>query len=487
MQIYNSLSRRKEEFKPLDGKTVRIYACGPTVYDFSHIGHARVFIVWDVIQRYLRSKGYDVIFVRNVTDIDDKIINKAKEEGRTPEQVARRYLYEFWRDMDALNVQAPDYEPRATEFVTQMIDFIKGLIDKGKAYKSSGDVYFDVRSSANYGQLTKQDLDSMLVGSRDQVLSQQDLGERKRHPADFALWKGADRSEWGWSSPWGFGRPGWHLECSTMIKQVLSTHEPRETIDMHGGGEDLLFPHHENEIAQSEGLHGKPLARFWVHNSFVQINSEKMSKSLGNFSTIRDLLKSYSADDLRLFILQTHYRNPIDFSPEGLQAAKTAMQRLIRAVYGDDIITPNGKSATEDLAKTATEPIAHQLESIDHALIRVPDEFTEAMDNDFNTAVAIASLFGLADSIGKTKDKQQRKQYIDVLVFCAKLLGFSLADTRQNLNTETGQQLMDLILNLRADSKQRKDYATSDLIRKRLSDCGINVMDTAAGATWETT
>jgi cysteinyl-tRNA synthetase len=325
MQIYNSLTRRKEEFKPLKDNKVTIYACGPTVYDYSHIGHARVCILWDVIQRYLRFRGFDVTFVRNVTDIEDKIINRAKELGVRPDQVARKYLFEFWRDMDALNVQPPDVEPRATEYVGRMIDFIEGLIEREHAYVSQGDVYFDVRSLPTYGQLTKQSLDDMLVGSREQVLSQSELEERKRNPADFALWKGASEGESGWTSPWGFGRPGWHLECSTMIKNVLG-----ETIDLHGGGEDLLFPHHENEIAQSEGLHGKPLARFFIHNSFVQVDSEKMAKSLGNFKTIREILEDYSSDDVRMFLLQTHYRNPIDFSADGLNAARTATQRLIR-------------------------------------------------------------------------------------------------------------------------------------------------------------
>lgn len=476
MQIYNSLSKQKQPFEPLDGKTVRIYACGPTVYDYSHIGHARVYIVWDVIQRYLRYKGFEVVYVRNVTDIDDKIINKAKDEGLRPEQIARRFLYEFWRDMDALNTQSPDFEPRATEFVPHMIDFVKGLIAKGKAYESNGDVYFDVQSAGKYGQLTKQNLDEMLVGSRDQVLSQADLKERKRHPADFALWKGAEAGDCGWQSPWGFGRPGWHLECSTMIKHVLG-----ETIDMHGGGEDLLFPHHENEIAQSHGLHNKDLAQFWVHNSFVQVNSEKMSKSLGNFTTIRELMKFYSADELRLLILQTHYRNPIDFSEDGLKGAKAAMQRLIRAVHGEKSTTTNGSKSDSQPAPSTKGSSPEDPDEVQYR-----KEFEDAMDNDFNTAVAVALLFKLADSISTTKDQEKKLRLINTLKHYASILGFTLADTRKTLPTETASQLMDLILSLRTESKNRKDYATSDLIRKRLSECGVNVMDTTDGATWET-
>jgi len=472
MQIYNSLTKRKEEFKPIDGKTVRIYACGPTVYDLSHLGHARAFIVWDVIQRYLRFCGYDVIFVRNVTDIEDKIIKKAKEAGLEPEQVSRQYLFEFWRDMDALNVQPPDYEPRATEFVFQMIEFVQGLIKKGKAYQSNGDVYFDVPAAAKYGQLTKQNLSDMQAGSRELTQSQAELEERKRHPADFALWKSAAPHETGWPSPWGHGRPGWHLECSTMIKHVLG-----ETIDLHGGGEDLLFPHHENEIAQSEALHdGKPLSRFWVHNSFVQLNSEKMSKSLGNFSTIRDILKHYSADEIRLFILTNHYRTPIDFSEDALQSAKAAMQRLLRAAWSAGILPAS---------KDPVDPKQSDLDLSNPTIKKFHDQFTAAMDNDFNTSVALACLFELADVIGKTKEASERAHLADCLRFYAGVLGFTLADTRQDLSPETTHKLMNLVLDLRLEARNRKDFATSDLIRDRLSNCGINVMDTAGGATWE--
>jgi cysteinyl-tRNA synthetase len=523
MQIYNSLSKTKEEFKPLDGNTVRIYACGPTVYDLSHLGHARMCIIWDVIQRYLRFKGYDVILARNITDVDDKIINRAKELRIRPEQLARKYLFEFWRDMDTLNIQAPDFEPQATDYLKEMIGFIQGLIDKGKAYVAEGDVYFDVGAAKKYGQLTRQNLEDMMAGSRDQVISQADLESRKKHPADFALWKGAAADESGWTSPWGHGRPGWHIECSTMIKHVLG-----ETIDLHGGGEDLLFPHHENEIAQSEGLHNKPLARFWVHNSFVYVNSEKMAKSLGNFSTIRDVLKDFSPDDIRLFVLQTHYRNPIDFTPESLQASKVAMQRLVRsAQYADDQeaelvgiargsadaaphsdpqMSGSGgsKNSADGVACSDSETSdlrLHDSAASAHASAVVPalvgarharpaltefhNEFTQAMDNDFNTAQAIALLFGLSDKIAKTTDKVERQDFANALKTYAKLLGFTLADTRKLLKPKAANELVEFILNLRADSKKRKDYATSDLIRSELTKQGITVMDTPDGATWE--
>jgi len=328
--------------------------------------------------------------------------------------------------------------------------------------------------------LTKQDRDEMMVGSREQTLAQSELKERKRNPADFALWKGAPESETGWPSPWGFGRPGWHLECSTMIKHVLG-----DTIDMHGGGEDLLFPHHENEIAQSEALHEKPLARFWVHNSFVQVNSEKMSKSLSNFTTIRELLKGYTADELRLFILQTHYRNPIDFSVDGLNSAKAAMQRIIRAVSGELSIAGNGRSPLAPEEARFSEGVsAHELN--DPETRKFQAEFMACMDNDFNTAMAVALLFGLVDQIANAKNKEGQKLLVSRLRSYAGVLGFTLEDTRHNLKAETARQLMSLLLNLRSESRKRNDYSTSDLIRKHLLNCGVTVMDTAQGSTWET-
>jgi cysteinyl-tRNA synthetase len=496
MLIYNSLTKTKEEFKPLDGNTVKIYACGPTVYDFSHMGHARVYIIWDIIQRYLRFKGYDVIYARNVTDVDDKIINKAKTLGVSPEAVARKFLYEFWHDMNALNIQPPDSEPRATEYISQMIEFIEGLITKGHAYAIDGDVYFDVASlGSEYGQLSKQDFSERLVGARDQVTAQSELEKRKKNPYDFALWKGFDPNEdqgeyprigadikwqYCWESPWGVGRPGWHIECSTMVKHVLG-----ETIDMHGGGEDLLFPHHENELAQSTGLHHKPLARFWMHNSFVQVNSEKMSKSLGNFNTIRDVMQQYSADDIRLFILQNHYRNPLDFTPDSLQACKTAMQRLNRAVeFLPKIKNSNNASKelhTANIFSRHKEQIALPTEK----LKQFHNDFCAAMDNDFNTAIAISLLFNLADAIGKTSDNKEKEAEAEVLLYYANLLGLTLVDNKQRMSFETAKKLMDLVLQLRASAKDKKDYASADMIRSFLTANGINVMDSKDGSTWE--
>jgi len=463
IQIHNSLSGKDEPFVPIDGKTVRIYACGPTVYDSSHLGHARMAVVWDVIQRYLRFSGYDVIFVRNITDVEDKIINRAAQRNISPDQLARLYTYEYWHDMNQLNVMQPDFEPKATEFIPQMIEFVQELIAKGHAYEARGDVYFDVSSFKEYGKLSKQNLEQLVVGAREQVKSQDDLQVIKRNPVDFALWKKAEGDEVGWPSPWGKGRPGWHLECSTMIRKVLG-----DTIDIHGGGEDLVFPHHENEIAQSESLLGKPLAKYWLHNGFVQMNSEKMSKSLGNYTSIQDLLKTYSADTLRLLLLQIRYRNPIDLTSESLAAARTGMQRLVRAAaYAQ---STNGGAPATTLNKTVLE--AQKL-------------FVEAMDNDFNTAEAIAALFKLADAIYQSKDAHEQNELASGLIKLAQVLGFTLQDTSNYLDNDTASGIMDLVLDLRKVAREKKDYATSDLIRAKLSDLGISVKDTASGATWE--
>lgn len=504
IQVFNTLSGRKEEFVPLSGNTVKIYACGPTVYDSSHLGHARKEIVWDTVQRYLRFAGYDVIYVRNITDVDDKIIKRATERGISPDRLAREYTYAFWRDMAALNVQAPDYEPRATEFIPQMIKFVQGLIAKGHAYEAKGDVYFDVASFREYGKLGKQNLEELQSGAREQVIAQDALAHLKKSPVDFALWKSADEDELGWPSPWGRGRPGWHLECSTMVQHILG-----ETIDIHSGGEDLVFPHHENEIAQSEALQEKPLAKYWMHNGFIQVSAEKMAKSLGNFKTIQDLLQTYSSDTIRIFVLQTHYRNPIDFTPESLAAVKTGLNRLVRARVAGlaTVQTPGVPAANGNGSKDAggangngkVEATAGDAARGDAATASAPsenaqtiarkfsDDFTQAMNNDFNTAVAISLLFQLSDQILALKPTEQDdKTYLaSFLTEYAGILGLTLADTRKSVDTTTGGKLVDLLLDLRKEAKSKKDFATADAIRKQLIEIGINVMDTATGATWE--
>lgn len=467
IQVFNTLTGKKEDFVPVSGKTVKIYACGPTVYDSSHLGHARKEIVWDTVQRYLRFVGYDVIYVRNITDVDDKIINRAKERGIGPDKLAREYTFAFWEDMHALNVQAPDFEPRATEFIAQMISFVEGLIAAGHAYQAGGDVYFDVASFDDYGKLGKKNLDELLVGAREQVVAQEELQKLKKNAVDFALWKSADKDELGWQSPWGYGRPGWHLECSTMVKHILG-----ETIDIHSGGEDLVFPHHENEIAQSEALHKHPLARYWLHNGFIQVSQEKMAKSLGNFKTIKDLLKEFEPDAIRLFVLQTHYRNPIDFSPESLAAVKSGLQRLVRAAHLNDRLEQKGTAGKDILA----------------AAEKFKAEFRQAMNNDFNTAIAISHLYQIADHISALKDKESaaRQVLIDVLLEHAAVLGLTLVDNRKNLKDEQKEKLVGILLDMRQKAKADKDFERADAIRKQLTDIGIAVMDTAQGATWET-
>jgi cysteinyl-tRNA synthetase len=472
IKIFNTLSGRKEDFVPLAQGEVKMYACGPTVYDDSHLGHARAFIIWDVVQRYLRFAGYKVTFVRNVTDVDDKIIKRAKELGMHPDQLARQYINSFWNDMRNLNVSLPNFEPRATEFISRMIAFIEELMHKGFAYESQGDVYFEVSKFKDYGRLGKQNLEQLMSGAREQVRPQDALAGLKRNPVDFALWKSAGENELHWQSPWGSGRPGWHLECSTMIKHVLG-----ESIDIHTGGEDLIFPHHENEIAQSEALHGKPLSKYWMHNSFVQVSAEKMSKSLGNFSTIRELLKAFSADTIRLLVLQTHYRNPIDFTPDSLLAAKNAVGRLIRAA---NITTTDGENGS-------TSAEADSTIDADPAIKQLREEFTAAMDNDFNTAVALATLFAFADKVPAAA-KELQPVYARELRKYADILGLQLEDSRKVLDSTTAAAVVDLVLELRQNAREKKDFATSDLIRKQLAALNINVMDAAGGkAGWERT
>ncbi|MBY0552430.1 MAG: cysteine--tRNA ligase [Candidatus Obscuribacterales bacterium] len=465
LRIFNTLSAKKEEFQSITPGKVLMYACGPTVYDLSHLGHARMALTFDVVQRYLRFLNYDVTFVRNITDIDDKIINRARELGRRPEQVARQYTYTFWKDMNDLNADFPDIEPRATEYIQQMIAFADALIKKGHAYESGGDVYFDVASFSEYGKLKKQNLEDLMQGSRDQVRSQEQLKELKKNPVDFALWKSASTDDTGWQSPWGWGRPGWHLECSTMIKLVLG-----ETIDIHGGGEDLVFPHHENEIAQSEALHGHSLARYWIHNSFVQVEAEKMSKSLGNFRTIQNVLEQYSPDTVRLFVLQTHYRSPIEFTTESMEAAKAGTLRLIRAArFAQDGGGPNGAASEADGV----------LQKLDH-------DFREAMDDDFNTPRAISALFGIADTIFASPSDAKTPGYAAALRAYAAVLGLTLSDTAKVIDPETGSGLMNVLLTLREHARTNKDFKQSDLIRDELAKLGIKVMDVkGAPASWE--
>ncbi len=490
MLIYNTFSNSKEVFVPINGRNVLMYVCGPTVYDLSHLGHARMGLVFDVIVRYLSYLGYKVNYTRNITDIDGKIVHKAMDLNLTSEQVARFYANAFAKEMLALNTVSPTFEPKATDYLPQMIDFIQSLIDKGYAYVSStGDVYFNCKQFKEYGKLAKKNLNELLSGARsDQVRSQDELSKYKLSPIDFALWKVCDIHETVWPSPWGMGRPGWNIECSTMIKHVLG-----ETIDIHGGGEDLIFPHHENEIAQSQCLHDKPLANFWVHNNFVNVKSQKMSKSLGNFTTIGDLLANYSSDTIRLFVLQNNYRHPVDFSPEGLKSARLGVGRLIQSLSSlennidwPDFLTSHAQqpvypSLLPDKAKIINFINGFSFNNNDHESF--VNEFEEAMNNDFNTAIAISKLFSLSDKIQAESDLKNKQSLAILLKTYAFILGFKLTDQTPKIQANVAHDLVNLVIELRNFSRTSKDFKQSDYIRAKLLELGIEVMDSSKDKT----
>ncbi|MEK7196161.1 MAG: cysteine--tRNA ligase, partial [Nitrospirota bacterium] len=369
MRIYNTLAGEKEDFIPLVKDRVNMYVCGVTVYDNCHIGHARSAIVFDVIQRYLKYKGFNVKFVRNFTDIDDKIINRAKKEGIPWNEVARKYTEEFYNDMDSLGVARADIEPKATEHIKEIIDIVKGLIDKGYAYEKDGSIYFEVNKFHEYGKLSKRDKEDMIAGARVEV------DVRKKDPMDFALWKASKEGEPFWESPWGKGRPGWHIECTAMSIKHLA-----ESFDIHGGGADLIFPHHENEIAQSEAFTGKPFVKYWVHNGFITIDKEKMSKSLGNFFTIKEVLDRYDPEVVRFFLLSTHYRSPIEFSDEQLKEAEVSIDRYYTTLIR--IADFPGKGDVKDKTSGIEKPFEGVVNSF-------KEKFQAAMDDDFNTALAL--------------------------------------------------------------------------------------------------
>lgn len=379
LKIYNTMGRKLEEFKPLREGKVGMYVCGVTVYDNCHIGHARSAVAFDIIYRYLKYKGYDVVFVKNFTDVDDKIINRANEEGLGFSEVANKYIDEYYKDMSKLNIAKPEFEPKATEHIKEIIDLVKRLQQKGYAYEVDGDVYYRVDRFKEYGKLSGKNIDELKSGARV------DVNDKKENPLDFALWKKSKENEPKWDSPWGEGRPGWHIECSAMSMKYLG-----ESFDIHGGGEDLIFPHHENEIAQSEAATGKPFAKYWIHNGFVRINKEKMSKSLGNFFTIKDILKKYDGQTLRYFLLLTHYRSPIDFSFEGLDAAKEALNRYYNFI--------------QRLEETDFDKKGKLDEQLKQRLDSLLERFEEAMDDDFNAPKAIGEVFSTIKAFNQYLD-----------------------------------------------------------------------------------
>ena len=463
MKLYNSLTRTKEEFKPINQNQVRMYNCGPTVYNYIHVGNARPLVVFDTLRRYFIYKGYDVKFVVNFTDIDDKLINKAIEEKTTVNEIAERYIKEFKED--ALGLSLYDYEtinPRATEYISQIVEFIKGLVEKYAAYNVDGNVYFSIDSAKDYGKLSKKNLEDLISGARV------DVNEEKRSPMDFSLWKKEKAGEPSWDSPWGKGRPGWHIECSVMAKALLG-----DTIDIHSGGEDLQFPHHENEIAQSETLTEKPFANYWLHNGMITIDNQKMSKSLGNFFTVREVKNEYDLKVLRFFLLSAHYRSPINFSREVMEQTKNSLDRLYNCKINLEYLL--GKVQDGDGDESENE----MLKEID----QYKKEFCNAMDDDLNTADAISSLFELTKFINTRIDKNTSKSILiyayDTMMELSKVLGI-LEKEDEILEDEITQ-----LIEKRTEARKNKDYKLSDEIRDVLKGKGIVLEDTSDGVKWK--
>ena len=454
MKVYNTLSAREEEFVP-EGDVVKMYVCGVTPYAECHLGHAMSYVAFDMVRRYLEFRGYRVKYVQNFTDIDDKIIKRAQEAGTTPAGLAEKFIAQYFADMDRLNVRRADVYPRATEEIPKIVEVVKGLIDKGRAYEARGDVYFRVQSDPDYGKLSHQSLDDLQAGARVEI------GVDKEHPLDFALWKAAKPGEPWWESPWGKGRPGWHIECSAMSMRYLG-----ESLDIHGGGQDLIFPHHENEIAQSEGFTGvTPFVKYWLHNGFVQLGGEKMSKSLGIFVTLKQALDRFSPDAIRLFILSSHYRSPINFTEEGVSAAEKGVERLRQAAFADCGEGPfNVILLADDI-----EPFRQR--------------FIEAMDHDFNSPQALAALFDLAREINRAIDQSadpgEAQQTLREL---AGVLGFSFEKAQVDL---AAKPFIDLLVSLRTELRKEKHWQMADRIRVSLKDLGVVLEDTPQGTVWK--
>ncbi len=460
LRVYNTLTRKKEEFETIEVGKVRMYVCGPTVYDRAHVGHAMSALVFDIIRRYLIYRGYEVRHVMNYTDVDDKIIQRAQMHGVDPFELAEGYIQEFDRHLDELNILKATHNPRATNEIDHIIKLVQGLIDKGYAYTVDGDVYFRVAKLEGYGKLSGRKLEDMRAGTRI------DVDERKENPLDFAMWKAAKSGEPAWESPWGKGRPGWHIECSAMSANHLG-----EQIDIHGGGNDLIFPHHENEIAQSEAYSGKPFARFWVHNGMLQLSGEKMSKSLGNLISIEDFLAEHSADTLRMMVLNSGYRSPLTFNDEVIGQAERALERLNSGL----------KPAQPGAAGIADEEVNELLAQAHKAR----QGFEAAMDDDFNSAGGLGYLFELVRTInqarsdGATGDQLQAAQ--DTLRELCGVFGLRQAGA---IGAQPADAFVELLMEVRAAVREQKIWALSDLIRDRLAELGVQVEDAKGGSSW---
>ena len=460
MKIYNTLTRKKEEFIPMDKNNVKMYSCGPTVYDYFHIGNARPFIIFDTMRRYLEYLGYKVIFVQNFTDIDDKMIKRANDEGITVKDLGDRFIKEYFEDSHALGIHEATIHPKATENIDAIIDIVKKLVDKGYAYEVDGSVYFSTKKFREYGKLSKQPLEDLEAGARI------DISEHKRDAMDFALWKAQKPGEPAWESPWGMGRPGWHIECSAMANKYLG-----ETIDLHSGGQDLIFPHHENEIAQSECANGKSFAHYWMHNGYININNQKMSKSLGNFFTVRDIRKKYDSEVIRFFMLSAHYRNPINFADTLMDQAKSAVERVYTCIENLEFLLEN----------------AAQTADTDEAVYKKLDEFKQkymdAMDDDLNTAGAIAAIFDIVyyanTELSAQNSKDAIQKTLDLIHELGDVLGLFTKSTKKSIDNE-----IEALIEERNKARQEKNWAKADEIRDKLKEMNIVLKDTPNGVQW---
>ncbi|WP_063553805.1 cysteine--tRNA ligase [Clostridium ljungdahlii] len=463
MKIFNTMTRQKEEFVPLDSNEVKMYVCGPTVYNFFHIGNARTFVVFDTVRRYLEYKGYKVRFIQNFTDIDDKMIKRAQDEHITVKELGDKFIKEYYKDADALYIKRATVNPRATLYITKIIEFIGDLIDRGYAYEIDGDVYFSTKKFSNYGKLSGQNIDDLRAGARI------DVDERKKDPMDFAVWKGQKPGEPAWESPWGMGRPGWHIECSCMAHDLLG-----ETIDIHAGGSDLMFPHHENEIAQSEGRTGKTFARYWMHSAFVNVNNQKMSKSLNNFFTVREILEKYESDVIRMFMLSGHYRTQINFSIELLDSTKSALDRLYNSITNLESLLDNKKNIS----------ISENEKEYRNKLDKYKQRYIEKMDDDFNTADAISVIFDLVKDINVSINKDSSVEVIRDSLNLIRELGAPLGILQQSKRGSIEKEI-EALIEKRQIARSEKNWALSDKIRDDLKAQGIVLEDTPEGVRWK--
>ncbi len=464
MKIYNTLTRKKEEFVPIDKNEVKMYSCGPTVYDYFHIGNARPFIIFDTMRRYLEYRGYKVKFVQNFTDIDDKMINRANKEGITVKELGERFIAEYFKDASALDIHPATVHPKATENIDAIIEIIKKLEANGYAYNVDGNVYFSTKKFREYGKLSKQPLEDLEAGARI------DVNETKQDAMDFALWKAQKVGEPAWESPWGMGRPGWHIECSAMANKYLG-----ETIDIHSGGQDLVFPHHENEVAQSECANGKPFANNWMHNGYININNQKMSKSLGNFFTVRDILKKYDAEIVRFFMLSAHYRNPVNFSDVLMEQSKSAVERVYTCIDNLHFLLDNSE---ERALNEKEEKYIEELE-------KFKQKFIDAMDDDLNTADAIASIFDIVYASNTYLSNEEKNatsainKALEIISELGNVLGLFTKSKSNSLDSE-----IEAMIEERNKARAEKNWAKADEIRDKLKEMHIVLKDTPMGVKW---